>query len=167
MVLGPSGLSRTSGVEFNTLPHALCPTTWLRPQPNQQPITGAYPEASRMFENLLIHCALDGEHAAGASRFHSTTCSRFAREANPRALLTLPGSVTIPSWSAAFLTGRVPCHFRSNVPVKRPRARILPSISRSSAFLLKLTPALSAFSSANIWNTYRCGPWDGGGMGPR
>ncbi|MDB5564641.1 MAG: hypothetical protein JWP84_1207 [Tardiphaga sp.] len=59
------------------------------------------------------------------------------------------------------------CHLRSNRPVKRPRARILPCISRSSAFLLKLTPALSALSSANSWNTYRCGPCDTGGMGPR
>jgi hypothetical protein len=42
----------------------------------------------------------------------------------------------------------------------------LPFISRSSDFLSKLTLALSACLSANIWNTYRCGPWDGGGSGP-
>jgi HSP20 family protein len=44
-------------MDFNILPLAPLRTTWLRAQPNQQPTTGAYQDASRMFEDLLTAVA--------------------------------------------------------------------------------------------------------------
>jgi HSP20 family protein len=40
-------------MDFNRFPLASRRTAWLRPQPNQEPITGAYQEMSRMFEDML------------------------------------------------------------------------------------------------------------------
>jgi HSP20 family protein len=44
-------------MDFNTLPLAPRRTAWLRPQSNQEPITGAYQEMSRMFEDALTALA--------------------------------------------------------------------------------------------------------------
>jgi hypothetical protein len=44
-------------------------------------------------------------------------------------------------------------HFRSKVPISRPRARTLPSISFSRVFRSKAISVLSVRSSAKIWNT--------------
>jgi hypothetical protein len=73
-------------MDFNTLPFAPRPTTWLPPQPNQ-PITGAYQQASRMFEDLEV--SLDDD-----------VLTMRARNANPKALQSPPGSGTVTSWSA-------------------------------------------------------------------
>lgn len=40
-------------MDFNVIPLAPHRTTWLRPQPNQGSITGAYQEMTRMFEDVL------------------------------------------------------------------------------------------------------------------